>query len=99
MKKMTTLLSLCMAIAFSSSLFALLPPLYQDIREITTMLSDDKIQNVLESGDRIVEIRKIDHGYQIVTNHCTVEAEIIHLPNETAGPSKFKVVFNSLSKS
>jgi hypothetical protein len=95
MKKIATLLTLCVVMAGPVS--ALLPPLYQDIKEITTLLTDEAIQNVLESGDRIIEIRRIERGYQIVTNRHTVDAEIIRVPNEAPGPSKFRVVFKNVS--
>lgn len=94
MKK--SLIILCGYMALNSSLPALLPPLYQSTAEIKAILSDEKLGNVLQSGDLIMDIRRTDNGYLIVTNHREVEAQIVYRQGEKSiGPAKFDVVYKA----
>lgn len=91
MKKNIAILFGCLVI--HTSLTALLPPLYQSSAEIKAILSDEKLSSVLQSGDLIIDIKRIDKGYLIVTNHREIEAKIVYKKMEQPGPAKFEVVF------
>lgn len=93
MKKILAILFGCMSL--SSSLSALLPPLYQSTAEIKAVLSDEKLSDVLQSGDLIMDIKRIDGGYLIVTNHREIEAQIVYKKNHSIGPAKFDVVYKA----
>lgn len=84
---------LCACFALSGTLSAALPPLYRDANEIIAMLSDEKLGDFLQSGDSILEIKKFEHGYVIVTHDYAVVAHIIYEPLDMPGPAKPQVVF------
>lgn len=76
-------------------LFAALPPLYESVRELQAILSDDKLGQVLSSGDLILEIKKTDAGFLIITNKHEVLARVISEPSKLMGPAQFKIVFEA----
>ncbi len=81
--------------ALSAPLPALLPPLYQSTAEIKAILSDEKLSDVLQSGDLILDIKRTDNGYLIVTNQREVEAQIVYKKNHAVGPAKFDIVYKA----
>lgn len=93
MKKMFVILSAFFAL--SGTLSAALPPLYQDTREIIAMLSDGQLGDFLQPGDPILEIKKFEHGYVIVTHDRTIVAHIIYEPVDKPGPAKFQIAFKT----
>lgn len=90
---------ICMLLGYmvlSSPLTALLPPLYQSTAEIKAILSDEKLSEVLQSGDLILEIKRTENGFRIVTNHREVEAQVVYKKTQTIGPAKFDVVYKTV---
>jgi hypothetical protein len=83
------------SMALSAPLPALLPPLYQSTAEIKAILSDEKLSDVLQSGDLILDIKRTDNGYLIVTNQREVEAQIVYKKNHAVGPAKFDIVYKA----
>lgn len=83
------------SIALNTTLPALLPPLYQSTAEIKAILSDEKLSEVLQSGDLIMDIKRTESGYLIITNHREVEAQIVYKKSHSIGPAKFDVVYKS----
>lgn len=81
------------SLALTNVSFAVLPPLYQGISEIKTLLEDKRLDKYLEAGDVITSIEKTGHGYKIVTNHRVLPVTIYYLPAEHPGPAKFTVEF------
>jgi len=73
----------------------LLPPLYQTADEIAGILKEHELGNVLSAGEPILEIRKIENGYLVITNKHQVEATIIYEPASRPGPARFKIQFQS----
>jgi len=68
------------------SLSALLPPLWEDVDQLKTLLNDKQFGEFFSSGDAIVNIKKQDGGWLIETNHRTIFVEII--PEEQNFPGK-----------
>lgn len=73
--------------------FALLPPLYEGIAEIRAILTDEKLSEVLTSGEVIQEIHKTDAGYMFYTNHHQLNVVVKKLPAQGPGPAKFELEF------
>lgn len=76
---------------FSSASFvdAVLPPLWQSRDEIKSLLQVPDLGKYLDSSELIVEIKKSDFGYLIITNKHTLEARIRYQPQDRPGPQTF----------
>lgn len=72
---------------------AILPPLYQGIRELQAILSAPEIGQKLESGDVIEKIIRTDTGFKIVTNKREVVIHIEYSHNQKIGPADFMLKF------
>lgn len=79
----------------SSTGFAVLPPAWQGIKELQTILQDRALSQHLESGDYIEGINRTENGWAITTNHGHVEIEVKPLPQAMPGPEKFELKFSS----
>ncbi len=74
----------------TSSAFALLPPLYESIKEIQTILDNPIFSNF--AGEQILSITKEEGGYNIETTNYFFFAEIQTLPSKKIGPLEFTVI-------
>ena len=83
-----------MCLLTSMPIFAILPPLYQNIKEITSILESSEISQKLQSGDVILEIKKNEQGYDIITNKRHLFIEVKYLPTQRMGPAEFKLIFH-----
>ena len=72
---------------------ALLPPLWQSIDEIKSMLEQPDLSNYLESADYIENISRIEKGFLITTNKHILEAHIHYLPQDKPGRALFSWTF------
>lgn len=77
----------------SSSVYAALPPLWQNVAELKSILSDEHLGSHLESGEVILEIKKTDQGWLIITNHHELPIHIVNKEQKMPGPAKFNVEF------
>ena len=93
MKKLFGILTVCMAL--SSPLFSALPPLYQGLKELKAIIEDKKLDQVLNSGEVIMDIRKTQDGYMIVTNQHQVNVKVVYEPASRPGPIPFHVEFQT----
>lgn len=85
----------CLAsLAIGSSAEALLPPLYEGISEIKSILISRELDQKLESGDVILSIQKNDNGYEIITNKHRLQVDIIYRPMPHPGPAQFELRFH-----
>lgn len=82
-------------LALQGPLYSLLPPLYQGIAELKAILDDKKLGQELGSGEVILDIRKTDHGYLIVTNQNELMVQVIYQPNRFPGPAHFELEFKN----
>lgn len=92
MKKM--LMTIFCTCFLCQSVFALLPPLYQDAAEIKAILSSDKLGNTLTAGEMIQTIQKTENGYAIYTRDHELDVEIKYLPANRPGPAQFDLIFH-----
>ena len=92
--KKNLLLALACIFFSQAIIFAALPPLFEDIAEIKAILDDKRLGQSLESGESIHEIKKLENGYSIKTNHHILFAKIIYKPRGMPRPAKFDIEFN-----
>lgn len=86
---------LIMICVLQSTIFAALPPLFEDIAEIKAILSDEKLGQLLEAGESIDQINKIKIGYAIITNKHKLIAKVIYKPINRPGPAQFDIKFKT----
>ncbi len=73
--------------------FCALPPLYQSLKELDAVLSDDRLIEELSSGEPILEIKRDDDSYFIYTNKHILKVQVVYIPTQYMGPSKFELKF------
>lgn len=73
---------------------AALPPLYQSLREIDAIISDERLSKELGSAEAILGIKKIKDGYLITTINYHVKVDVIYIPQKMIGPAKFELKFH-----
>lgn len=79
----------------SSTSYAALPPAWQGVKELQTILQDRTLSKYLESGDNIEGINRTENGWILSTNHGIIEIEVKSLPQDIPGPEKFELNFTS----
>jgi hypothetical protein len=79
---------------------AVLPPLWNSVREIQAILKDEQLGHFLTSADLIEEIRKEGDGYYILGSQHACRVQVIYtpLPQGMVGPSPFHLVFSTTDK-
>lgn len=89
--------SLLSATLFGTTLSGALPPLAQSIREMKAVLQDERLYQMLESGDWIESIAYEENSYLILTaKKRRLRAEVTYLPVEQLGPVHFALSFEEL---
>ena len=96
MRKICTLLALLLT--FNAGAFALLPPAWQDVAELKSILSDTNLKDYLNSGDVILQISKDDHGWLFITNHTKFYAEVVPKALTQPGPERFDIHFKKITE-
>lgn len=76
-----------------NSLNSALPPLYQGMKEIKAIFDEPDLLKHLNSGDMIMEIKKTENGYLIVTNKKQVPVDIVYESSNVPGPVRFHIRF------
>jgi hypothetical protein len=89
------LASLVSFVLLQNTLPAVLPPLWQGVREIEAILSDKHFGKELDSGESILEIKKTENGYLIITNRREHPVHIIYKPQSRPGPAQFEIEFGT----
>lgn len=90
--KKTVLFSI-LAMNFTASAFAALPPLYESINEYKALLTDSQLTHKLESGEIINAITRNETGFIIDTNKHRLTVKMIADPQKMPGPAKFHYEF------
>ena len=70
-----------------------LPPLYQGVKELQSILSSPELGQKLESGDVIEKIKKTEQGYTIVTNKRELSIEVEYQKTGKIGPAPYVLKF------
>lgn len=91
-------LILFLSFSLNANLSAILPPLYQGIKEVTAILRDPQLGQLLSAGDVLLSIEKNDRGYLVTTNHHELQANVIYTHEAKIGPQQFTIVFDSPTK-
>ncbi|MBI2602193.1 MAG: hypothetical protein HYW48_03980 [Deltaproteobacteria bacterium] len=72
---------------------AALPPLYQSKRELSALLENGEVQQLITSGRAIVQIKaseKNGKSYKITTQDgCTLKVKVEYKPVDRPGPAQF----------
>lgn len=84
---------MALGILMTSPLFGALPPAWQEVREIKSILNDNRLGNYLESGDVIQNITKTERGWEINTNHSLITIDVVPEKQTMPGPEKFHLEF------
>lgn len=89
------LCAMIMLMSFTAPSFAILPPLWQNVAELKAIFNDKQLENKLESGEVIQEIRKTDSGWTIFTNHNQLSIKVIYKKISQPGPAQFTLEFGN----
>ena len=81
-------------ILFATHAHALLPPFYQSVKEIESILQDERFTSDANSPYPILEIKKVEGGYLIVTSRSQQFVEIHYIPQDMVGAAKFELQFH-----
>ena len=79
----------------SQSAFALLPPFYQSTKEIKQILSDERLQEAIGSGQSIIAIKKIEDGYVIQTAKYEIKVHVDYHYAGRPGPAHYEFEFDA----
>jgi hypothetical protein len=80
---------------FTINCFAVLSPFYQSIKEIETILKDNRLYDEVNQNDTVLEIKKIEDGYLIFTSKFLIKAKVGYIPTNLIGPQSFEVEFEN----
>ncbi|WP_068468258.1 hypothetical protein [Candidatus Protochlamydia phocaeensis] len=78
----------------STSGYALLPPLYEGVREIKSILTSKEFGEKLHSGEVLVAIQKNDAGYEITTNQHHLQIDVKYEQTGRIGPAEYTLYFH-----
>lgn len=73
--------------------WALLPPLYQSVKEYKALLNDPRLEKNLGSGELIKTIERKDNRFEITTNKQTLRVDIVYKKQRQPGPAEFELEF------
>ena len=90
MKKFIILLLFVFAVKAN----ALLPPLYQSLKEIDAIISNEQLKEELGSAEAVLEIKRVKDGYLVLTRQYMLKVEVIYIPRKIIGPAKFELRFH-----
>lgn len=87
-----------LSLSVTSPAFGVLPPLYQTSAELKAVLGERDLGAYLPSGEPIVEIKKNDKGYEVITLRHSMQADVIYEPVNRPGPARFRIQYNEAKK-
>lgn len=65
---------------------ALLPPLYEGVREIKAIIENEEFDQKLTSGEVVETIQKNETGYEILSNKHRLQVDVKYKVNDRSGP-------------
>lgn len=80
--------------SYSATAFALLPPLYTSADQISGMLNSQALGKALDSGEVIMEIKRKDDGFDIITNKSRVHVIVKGKQEDKIGPGSWQYSFS-----
>lgn len=81
-------------LCLSSPLSAILPPLYESLKEIKSIVNSPDLTARLQSGELITKIERNDAGFEITTNQHTLQIDVEYIPTGRIGPAEYKLFFH-----
>lgn len=81
-------------IALSGVTEAILPPAWEAVREIKTLLDAKDLKSYLDSAEIIQSIERVPDGWVINTNRSKIFIHIQKLPQNRPGPEEFELKFS-----
>lgn len=97
MKKFALLLGSCLIMSISAE--AALPPVYESVKELRTLLDSPQLTDQLGSGEAIQSITRDDKGFIVKSTKYTLKVDVIYDPVNHPGPAKFHLKFHNVEKS
>lgn len=93
MNSMLKLLATLAVLSITQNAFALLPPFYQSTKEMIAILSSPEVAKKLASPYPIKSITRIDSGYRIAIDDCTLDVNVTYTAQEKGmvGPANFEI--------
>lgn len=85
---------LCLFGLAAGSATAALPPLYQSLVEYKRLLEEKELSKNLGSEEVIMEIKREEKGFRILTSKSALEVGIVYEPQDHPGPAKFHFIFH-----
>jgi len=72
-----------------------LPPKVQEAREKEAIQNDSRLERLL-GNEKVVEIRKVNGGYLVLTATRQMQVDVHYLPPERhiCGPARFELFFH-----
>ncbi len=84
----------CFGMVIFVSAFAILPPFYESRNEIVEIINHPMLEKILGSGEPILEIKKVDRGYQIRSLKTELFVEVEYLRTQMIGPQQYTLHFS-----
>lgn len=76
------------------SVHAVLPPLYETIKEYKALLDDPRLVDSLTSGESIIAINKQYNTFEVVTNQRRLIVKVEYDQQSQPGPAEFHLEFS-----
>lgn len=80
-----------LTLLFSWPTTAALPPLYQNLKEIRTLLEHPALEKNFGPAGQIEAILRTPAGYTLKSADCELEMALTYLPNTGPGPLRFEL--------
>lgn len=75
--------------------FGLLPPLYDTLNELKSLVNDERLPKALQSGEAIMSITRQADSFLVTTNKNTLVVKIITEPTRLIGPRQYHLEFET----
>lgn len=85
---------LFLALLLSGSVYAVLPPFAQSLREIDAIVSDPELYRLLGSAEAFQQILKTEGGYAVLTKNYYLRVDVQYLPTQRIGPVSFQLRYS-----
>jgi len=84
---------LALMVTVSLPTWALLPPLYQSVKEYKALLNDPRLEKTFASGEFIQSIERKESGFTVTTNKQILKVDIVYKKQRLPGPAEFQLEF------
>lgn len=73
---------------------AILPPYYESVKEIQSIISSPELAEIIGSGEPILSIERNDKGYEIDTNRYRIQVDLTYKSVPMPGPATYTLKFH-----